>query len=264
LFKVSAPLPTTTQANTSITQLIAPTTATPAGKNFAGIAFNPTGQIYMSTDNDLYLLSSGYSVSHIGTFSTSGVGSDITSCNFPFGILAVSWENFSATPENNKTVNLSWKVQQQSNGKGFYVERSLNGTNWDDLAFVASTGATGISVNYDFTDHSPLNGKNYYRIKQVDLDGSENYSEIKLVNADGISGVAISVWPNPAKDYIKVNNNNEACNVRIYNQSGAIMSENKIASGVSTFNVSNFSFGAYIIHVTLANGQSFNQKFIKE
>jgi hypothetical protein len=71
LYKLSSPLPTSSTASITMTQLIAPN-ATPTGTNFAGIAFSTSGQIYMSTDNDLYILSNSYTLTHIGSFSVAG------------------------------------------------------------------------------------------------------------------------------------------------------------------------------------------------
>ncbi|MEO7120736.1 MAG: hypothetical protein ABIY62_06540, partial [Ginsengibacter sp.] len=88
LYELPAPLPTTNTSTITLHELIAPTQPTPAGSPFGGIAYNSTGQIYMSTVNDLYILSSNFTLSHIGTFSSGGVGADLTSCNYPFSVLA--------------------------------------------------------------------------------------------------------------------------------------------------------------------------------
>jgi hypothetical protein len=178
----------------------------------------------------------------------------------------VSFENFTLKLQENNSVSVAWEVAQQTNNSGYYVERSADGTNWNKLSFIpAGNGNSQLTVNYNYTDFSPNSGNNYYRICEVDLDGKQSYSDIKTVSVANNNSNMLKVWPNPAKDLIQVQNNNASYTVaRIYNQSGAMVSENKLIAGINTLNVSSLSFGAYIISVKSANGESFIQKFIKE
>src|SRR3954470_17193633 len=123
LYKIKAPLPVNPVASLTVQQIIPPTTATPNGNSFGGIAFNNTGQIFISTnppDDKLFRLNNDRSFTFLATFSVSGVGNDLTSCNFPFIVLPVSWESFSAELTVNKQVLINWAVSQQSNNKGYY------------------------------------------------------------------------------------------------------------------------------------------------
>ncbi len=264
LYKISAPLPTTNVASMTAAQMVDPSTATPTGANFAGIAFDPSGNIYMGTTGTLYLLQTNYTLTKIGSFSVGGVCGDLTSCSYPYAILPVSWESFSVTSQDNKSVAVSWSVSQQVNNSGYYVEHSIDGANWDKLGFVAGKGSNGQTVQYSFSDNSPADGQNYYRICQVDLDGKENYSEIKTVNINNSSNTVLNIWPNPARDAIKIQNNSSYTIARIYSQSGSLVNETRLQAGTNTINVSSLTFGAYIVNVKDANGANYNQKFIKE
>ena len=264
LYELMAPLPTTSTASITVQQLVAPSTSTPAGAGFVGIAFSPTGDIYMGTTTDLYVMQPSFTLSHISAFSVAGVCGDLASCNYPYSILPVLWESFSVTLKGNESAAVAWEVTQQQNDKGYYVERSKDGASWEELGFVASFGGYESTENYSFTDNSPYNGKNYYRIREADINGRSNYSEIKTVTVEKANN-ALSVWPNPAKDVIRIQTNNASNSIaRIYNQSGSLMSEHRLQGGISTINVSTLSFGAYIISVRNANGENYNQKFIKE
>lgn len=266
LYKLSAPLPTTPTASIKVNQLIAPTTPTPAGIVFVGIAFDPLGNIYMATNNDLYLLSqTSYSLSHIGAFSTAGICGDLTSCNFPFAVLPVRFSNFNVSVENNKSVMLSWEATQQSNNKGFFVEESVDGISWSDKTFIAAVGANSMDTKYSFVDDDPLNGESYYRIKQIDLDGNERFSDVKAVAIVLANGSKISVWPNPARSTIRINNNSKSYAIaRVYNQSGSEIGEHRLNSGLNSIDISSLSFGVYIVNVKFENGETYNQKIIKE
>jgi hypothetical protein len=264
LYKLSAALPTSSVASLTIKQLIAPN-ATPAGANFAGIAFNSTGQIYMSTDNDLYLLQNNYTLSHIGSFSVAGSGGDLTSCNFPNGVLPVSWVDFTASLQSNSAVTLAWEVSAQIDNKGYYIEHSTDGSAWDELGYVQSAATSKSIENYNYTDINPVSGSNYYRIKQVDIDGNSSYSEIKIVVLTGKNS-QLSIWPNPAKDVVNVKYDGDCIDARaiIFDQMGRMISSFALHSGNNSVNVSNLSTGNYIVHVQSADGTACNGKLIKK
>lgn len=266
LYKLLAPLPTTPTASIKVNQLVAPTTSTPAAIVFVGIAFDPLGNIYMATNNDLYLLSqTSYSLSHIGAFSTAGICGDLTSCNFPFAVLPVTFSHFNVSIENNQSVILSWGVTQQSNNKGFFVEESVDGIRWSDKKFIAAAETNNMDTQYSFVDDNPVNGGSYYRIKQVDQDGNERFSDIKAVAINIANGSKIQVWPNPTRGNVKINNNSESYAVaRVCNQSGSEISEHRLYPGLNSIDISSLSFGVYIVNVKFANGETYNQKIIKK
>jgi hypothetical protein len=121
-----------------------PDAVTPTGNSFAGIAFKPNGQILMATksDNKLYLLQTSSTLTFVGNFTTSDVGNDLTACAFPAGILPVTWKSFGARVENNTHVVLNWEVLIEYANKGFYVQHSQNGKDWEDVAFIAAKNMT--------------------------------------------------------------------------------------------------------------------------
>ncbi len=269
LYEIMAPLPVipaTILTPVIAKQIIAPTTATPGGASFEGIAFNPLGEIYMATSNDkLYLLKTATTLTLVGTLSKSGVGNDLTSCSFPNSVLPVSWETFTASLEPGKTVLLNWTVAQQTNNKGYSIERSSDGANWESIGFRDDVEGENSSATYSFTDANPVSGKNYYRIHQEDLNGNSSYSIIQTLDIETTGTVA--VWPNPAKNIvnIKQGGNSEVFNINaeIFNQSGQKVSVSQLHSGINTVNIASLPSGFYIVHIDLSNGESYNQKLVK-
>ncbi len=261
LYKISAPLPTTPQATVTAKQIIAPTTSTPGGSAFQGIAFNASGQIFMATgDNTLYELKNTSTLVSIGTLSTAGVGNDLTSCSFPFGTLAVEWSSFTAVLEDNK-VSVNWSISGSTNLKGFYVERSTDNKYWKDLTYVEFNQA---DENYSSLDYSPAPGTNYYRIREEDINGSVSYSNVKTVNLT--SSTRITVWPNPARDMVYIQNNGTDNNTKseLFDQFGRMISSSVIHSGGNTLNVASLPAGNYILHMQAADGTVFNDKIVKK
>jgi hypothetical protein len=265
LFVLSAPLPNTPTSPITLTEVIPPTTSTPTGAVFAGIAFSSSGTIYMSTVNDLYVLQNNLSLTHVGAFSISGVGGDLTSCNFPFAILQISWADFSAFVQNYHSVILTWSVNQQIDNIGFTIERSSDGETWKNIGYHANEPGDN-TLTYSFPDNSPNSGVNYYRIMATDIKGSSSYSVIKTVNIAGTNSV--NIWPIPAKGTIKIqvevsSNGSASSNFRIITLLGQLVSSGLLNTGSNTVDVSSLSPGTYIVEVRLPNGEWLNQKLLK-
>lgn len=161
-------------------------------------------------------------------------------------------------------VNLNWITYSEIQNRGFSVERSENGRDWTTLGFVASAAEGGNSdskLTYSFDDKTPVNGVNYYRLKQNDVDGNYAYTEVKKVNFTAES--TVSIYPNPATDYIYVNvaDWTKVAEVSILDVQGRVlMNSINARQGVS---LSNLAKGSYILQVKQLNGQISSFKFIK-
>jgi hypothetical protein len=109
--------------------------------------------------------------------------------------LPVSLVEFLATLEADK-VKLSWKTASEINNDHFEVERSVDGNNYITIGTVPGQGTSNNLKQYNFYDNGPLTGKNYYRLKQVDINDRHVYSTIRTVAVTSHS--AWTVYPNPA------------------------------------------------------------------
>ena len=268
LYKLPKPMPTSATASPMIvTKIIDPSTATPSGNMIAGIAFNPTGQIFIATktDDKLYRIQNNLTTTYLGTFSVSDLGNDLTSCAFPLGVLPVSWISYDATLINNNRVDLAWKVIEQDN-PGYSVEYSTDGINWKELRHIQSNNKGGETQQYSYTHYTPATGKNYYRIKMTDAANNKDYSDTKLINLRS-QGTGISIWPNPASEYIQVKGNVEnghsVTKVRLFDLAGKIQIDGQLKPGESNINISSLKPGTYILNLFFVDGISCNQKFIK-
>jgi hypothetical protein len=92
--------------------------------------------------------------------------------------LPVELISFTAFKLNNE-VKLTWQTATEINNFGFEIERSENNFNWDKIGFVAGNGNSNSPKEYSFIDDK-LNksGKYYYRLKQLDIDGGFEYSNV--------------------------------------------------------------------------------------
>ncbi len=112
-------------------------------------------------------------------------------------------ELISFTGENHQDRNeLRWITASEINNDYFEIEKSSNGYTFENIGIVKSKGFSDHILKYEFTDESPLTGLNYYRLKQVDVNGEFTYSKTIVIKAS--TNLAISVTPNPFINFITI------------------------------------------------------------
>jgi hypothetical protein len=117
--------------------------------------------------------------------------------------LPVKFLSFTAQQASGK-VGLKWQTAQELNNKEFQVQRRMSTGGWETIATVPSkayNGNSGIVLDYSYDDYANLEGKGqvYYRIRQVDIDGNSDFSEIRSVRNNS-KQFSITVYPNPGHD----------------------------------------------------------------
>ncbi|MFY8004433.1 MAG: T9SS type A sorting domain-containing protein, partial [Chitinophagaceae bacterium] len=140
-------------------------------------------------------------------FGKTGDGSESSTFYFDdirqiVSALPVTLVSFTASQQNNE-VALNWKTSNETNNKGFVVERSSNGNNWQELLFIAAKAASGSGAEYAAIDNTPSLGTNYYRLKQIDLDGTVSYSATQMVTVK-TKDAKLLVYPIPAKGFVTI------------------------------------------------------------
>jgi len=105
--------------------------------------------------------------------------------------------NFRAENQVDQ-IRLAWSTESETNNDFFDVERSADGTSFEAIAKVDGAGTTSLRQDYELLDVEPLDGRSYYRLRQVDRDGQETYSEVVSVSrARDLQLLSLS--PNPAQ-----------------------------------------------------------------
>lgn len=178
--------------------------------------------------------------------SSSGNFTYTRTTQIPLGIKLNSFE----VKQNNGNCMLDWVTASEKDNKGFYVERSHDGRNFETLGFVSATANAAAVSAYTYTDAKPYYGFNYYRLKQVDYDGQYDYSWI--VNTS-VTNESIKVYPNPATNVIRLESAGSG--------SGSWKLSNAVGTSVKTgtlsgkeINISELPPGMYIL--TIMEGQS--------
>lgn len=113
--------------------------------------------------------------------------------------LPVTLISFTGFRIDNTNVSLSWETSQEFNNDHFEVERTRNPRlGYQTVKLVKGAGLSASSVKYQITDPNDDTGYTYYRLKQVDFDGSNNYSSVIAIKA-ALAPFTITAFPNPGQ-----------------------------------------------------------------
>jgi hypothetical protein len=131
----------------------------------------------------------------------------------------VTWLSFTAK-EKEGAVQTNWSTAFEQNTKDFVVQHKAKEGNWNSVGMITAAGNSSTVQQYSFLHSFPVNGINYYRILQRDIDGRINYSKVLAVNISE-SRQSLYVYPNPATGGIINITLQRAAQVHIYNSLGA-------------------------------------------
>jgi hypothetical protein len=149
-------------------------------------------------------------------------------------------------------VSLDWITATEINSDHFVVEKSTNAAQYTELTMVKAAGNSTQKISYHTWDDQPNYGANYYRLKQVDIDGTFEYSPIRVVMF-GDAEVAISVFPNPVKNILTltITNGKENPEVQLLDVVGNLVEVKRFetGAGVLNFDLGQLPKGYYFINI---------------
>ncbi|MEO5942288.1 MAG: T9SS type A sorting domain-containing protein [Ferruginibacter sp.] len=208
----------------------------------------------------------------------SGCGNDFAIDDIKFatcpagGPLPVQFLKITAT-EKGAGVAVNWSTASESNNRYFSVERSIDqGNSWTLLNTVNTSGNSNLQKDYNIYDPKPAAGANFYRVKQVDIDGNFKYSSTAKVNIKA-DKTAISILQNPIVNNTItidfVTTSNTYMFIRLLDVTGKLVATEKlaVAKGSSRHTMQslpNLGKGMYIIAISDENGNLlYNNKLMK-
>lgn len=165
-------------------------------------------------------------------------------------------------------VQLAWETATELNNTGFSIQRSKDNNKFIDIAFIKGKGTATTQSSYSYSDKSTLSGKYYYRLKQIDFDGSANYSKSIEVDLGLPKNFTLEQnYPNPFNPSTTIRFAlpiNAKVHLKLYNALGqevANILNADLDAGIheTNFNASNLSSGVYfyMIKVQGENGSNF-------
>jgi hypothetical protein len=167
---------------------------------------------------------------------------------------------------NNGTINVEWSTASEHKSKHFILQRSRDGINFTSIATIKAAGESKTVRTYAHTDKQPFAGNNYYRLLQVDNDGSVVTSKIVSVNINGASQSKFEVYPNPSDGktlHLQLNYEGEIT-VSVFTMTGVeIINQRSMATGsITTIQPRNgLAPGMYVVRVVTLQG-TYQQKLL--
>lgn len=140
--------------------------------------------------------------------------------------LPVEFTYFTATAQGSEVV-LQWGTARESNNSHFVVEHGVDGADFRAVGQVAGAGDSDSPLDYSFTDNRPASGANYYRLRQVDFDGTEDFSVVRVVILNANPGEPL-LAPNPATDLVYLQFPEESSlpeRIRIFTADGRLVKD---------------------------------------
>ena len=194
-----------------------------------------------------------------GTLTTTAANGTVTICYLI--VVPVTLLNFNGISAGNCN-NIYWTTAQENNVNKFFIERSPDGINFNDIGEIAPTN-TSLQKEYRFQDCSIYNSnKWYYRIKIADNGGSYKFSPIIKIK-QGEQSLKFSVTPNPATDKIFVNSSQAIKKIEIINSTGAIVIVKNKINLTDPVLINNIASGVYILKA-YTNDEILVSKFVKK
>lgn len=184
------------------------------------------------------------------TFSSSPPGGNalntgvLPDCKITVAVLPIELLSFTGKSIGSSNL-LEWKTTTEINNDYFTLERSSNATHFSELGTIPGAGNSNTMLYYNFTDENPLNGVNYYRLKQTDFDGRFSYSNIVALSN---KTTAFSIWNSAETLFIKGDNENSTSSLKIYNLLGELVLEKYFQENI-TINTTDFSTGIYLVKI---------------
>lgn len=218
-----------------------------------------SGQYFL---NIWFASGTGYASSFSNGSNTVTTGTNNPcNCTNP---LPVELVDFTAE-EIDENVMLKWNTASETNNSHFQIQRSIDGNRFDYLDIVEGAGTTNNTTYYSFEDKSPLNGRSYYRLKQIDLDGSFEYSPIRQVYLETIG---ISIYPSPAEDQITIRTlklQNSDAIIEIVNADARLIHRYVLPKETDLKGISLIDFdpGVYFVKIYFSNGSYETGSFMK-
>jgi hypothetical protein len=193
----------------------------------------------------------------VASFSGGGGGGGASGSALPVDLI-----HFDVHANANHHADLHWATASEINNSHFEIERSYDGKTFEVVGEVAGNGNSQHQIAYSYLDEGIRLMENtvFYRLKQVDFDGTSEYSDIRVVRFDELGNdIQLSAYPNPMTNELSLIvslSKGEAYQIEVTNLQGSkVHHENYIfTNGIHKLNTSEWNSGMYILQVATGQG----------
>ncbi len=182
------------------------------------------------------------------TNNVSSILNELTLIGSQLSPLPLTWLSFTATKQN-QTALLNWTTSQEINTRDFTVQHSVDGAAWANIGLLSAAGTSTTNADYSYLHTNPIQGLNYYRILQSDMDNRSSYSEtrvLKFTNENAPFTIIGNLVTNAINLQVHMNTD-----LSIYAADGKLIWREFVNTGTKTIDVSWYAKGIYFM---VANG----------
>ncbi|GAB2702766.1 hypothetical protein GCM10011495_00300 [Hymenobacter frigidus] len=172
-------------------------------------------------------------------------------------VLPVELTRFNAQTKG-QSVNLNWATASEKNSDRFEVQRSATGEAFETVGTVKGQGNTSNAHNYAFVDSRPLAGRSYYRLRQVDTDGTTAFSPVAAVQLRN----ELAVYPNPSTGIVTLPATLGDVRYRLLNTIGQTLLSGQ-ATGNDQLDLTKLAKGTFFLELTGEAGRT-TQRLVRE
>jgi hypothetical protein len=169
--------------------------------------------------------------------------------------LPLNWLAFTATKQNQAAL-LKWSTAREENTRNFEVQHSSNGMDWAAIGWKPAAGNSTIISNYSFVHSNPVNGLNYYRILQTDINNRISYSIIRTLMFTANDEPFIIIG-NPVTNGILTIQVNTSTGLAFYTADGKLLWMESVNAGTINIDVGRYAKGTYFL-----KGSNTTQKVV--
>ncbi|MCC2546660.1 T9SS type A sorting domain-containing protein [Hymenobacter sp. BT175] len=221
-----------------------------------GSAWDNAGNSNTSTSNDgvtslVGSITSSNPFSALGNFILASTEETRAAGNNPLPVTLTS-----LTAEAKAAgVLVAWATASEKNNDRYEVQRSQNGREFQTVGTVKGSGTTSVAQRYSFVDETAPAGTLYYRLRQVDADGTVALSGIAIVKKGAVEA---TVYPNPAHGFVNLQAGAESVQWRLLNLQGRSVQQGT-ATGETRIELQSLPAGTYMLEI-ISGGQRTVQK----
>ena len=158
--------------------------------------------------------------------------------------LPVNLTSFEGQITEHQTTLLTWTTASEINNKGFEIESSQDGINFETIGFVVGVGNSKTTQKYRFEHNSNANA--FYRLNQIDFDGKSTYSQIVSIKN---TITETNLTPNPFNDYIEITTNATITRAEVVDIQGKVVLSENLQSNVAKLDAKELLNGIYFIKI---------------
>lgn len=167
---------------------------------------------------------------------------------------------FQGRLQENNEVLLEWETSSEQNNEGFEIQKMNATGDWEKIGWIEGAGTTFEQQQYNCVDKNPEDGLNYYRLKQIDFDGSFEFSNMVAIEVENRIS-KLKIFPNPTIGLLNFSKPLKG-KIIVRNILGQIVWQKYEENDISKINLSQLSEGTYLLEFLDQNQKLNTIKFI--